>query len=275
MKQHLNGHPLSAGDAQRILEQQLSGNAADMDTELMQDCVDALYPDMAEECASDWAALQALMGELNGAAPQAKPTRRHSRRARTALLVAALFLLLAMCATAVASVLAGQWDLRLFWRSDRLTIEGHMYAAPTEGGKDRLVVPADDAFGDALRRHGINHPFPPVPEGWTLVELIDYADEPYLNSIEAMYQQEGIPYGLSYTITLPDPLHENMVAMMDLFKDPGDPIVDSYDGCDFYFFRDESYGNVLVDYGDCLFQLSSPASLEELREMIRKLYEAD
>ena len=275
MKQHLNGHPLGAGDAERILDQQLSGNAADMDTELMQACVDALYPDMAEECASDWEALQALMSELNSESSQAKPARRRSRRARTALLVAAIFLLLAMCATAVASVLARQWDLRFFWLSDRLTIEGHMYATPTEGGGDRLVIPADDAFGDALRRHEINHPFPPVPEGWTLVELIDDADEPYLNSIDAMYKKEGIPYGLAYTVTLPDPLHENMIAMMDIFKDPGDPIVDSYDGFDFYFFQNESYGNVLVDYGDCLFQLSSPASLEELREMIRKLFEAD
>lgn len=150
-----------------------------------------------------------------------------------------------------------------------------MYAAPTEGGGDRLVVPADDAFGDALRRHEINHPFPPVPEGWTLVELIDEADEPNTHSISAAYMSEATQLGLSYDIVLPEHQSKSTVAMIDVFKDPGDPIVDSYDGFDFYFFQNESYGNVLVVYGDCLFQLSSPASLEELREMIRKLFEAD
>lgn len=274
MKQHFHRQPLGPEDAERILNQQLSGDVADMDTDLMQDCVDALYPDMANECAPDWEALQALMRDVNDEAPEAKQARG-SRRARTALLAAAIFLLVAMCATAVASVLGKEWDLRFFWLSDRLTIEGHMYAAPTDSATDRLVVPAGDAFGDALRRHEINHPFPPVPEGWTLVELIDEADNPDVRCISAAYMSEMTPLGLCYDIILPEHQNKTTVAMMDIFKDPGDPIVDSYDGYDFYFFQNESYGNVLVDYGDCLFQLSSPASLEELREIMRQLYEAD
>lgn len=275
MKYGDHRRPLRSEDADDLLSQQLLEDASHMDIGLMQDCIDMLYPDIAEECAADWEALQALNQAVQGRPSRLKRGHFRSHYSRMALLIAAIFLLVTLFATAIASKLGVPWVLDFVWLPDRLTILADLYSTYEDDGRDQLIVPAEDDFGDALRRHQINHRFPPVPEGWKLVELIDHVDNPYMSSLDAMYKKEGVNFGLSYTIILPDRLHQNSTGMLNFFKDPGDPIVDSYDGYDFYFYQDESYGNILVNYGDCLFQFSSPASLDELRETIRQLYEGD
>ncbi len=271
MKHLIHRHPLRKEDAARILSQQLDQDALHMDIDRMQECIDVLYPDLAEECEADWEALDRAVRQQPS--PPARG-RVHPRCLRTAGLVAAAFLLTTLSATAIASALGAPWTLHLFWLPDRLIVEADQHAILKREGRDTLIVPAEDSFADALRRHQINHRFPPVPEGWTLVELVDEADEP-AHRIDAMYTSKASRFGLSYDIVLPDYQNPVSTTLMDLFKDPGDPIVDSYDGYDFYFYQDESYGNIFVDYSDCLFHLSSPASLEELRETIRQLYGGD
>ena len=189
------------------LKRELKKPSRSMDVALMRRCTDILYPEHQQRDAPGKAEVRERV-RLSGSQPGHLPAHSHGKRRfrrKAVLLVAAALLAVSLLSAAIASV-SDRWA-HAFLRTDHsLTVEYNVYQAPVDTGTDILIPPAEDAFADLLRKYQLNHHFPAVPDGWTLVDTVDYAEDEYCadRTIGAMCKSKDGPlHGFLYLITLP------------------------------------------------------------------------
>lgn len=267
--------PDSAEAALRQLKRELKKPSCAMDVGLMRRCTDILYPEHQQRDAPGKAEVQErvrLSGSQSGHSPaHFHGTRRFRRKA--VLLVAAALLAVSLLSAAIASV-SERWPHAFLWTDHSLTVEYNVYRAPVDTGTDMLIPPAEDAFADLLRKYQLNHHFPAVPNGWELLDVVDYAEDQHSpgRCIGALYRNEAQPHRcFVYLIDLPS-LHPG-IASDHYDKDDVDPVFVSCGGYNFTIFKDCSYCNVFAEMQDCMLFISSPLSIEDTKQWIIEAYE--
>lgn len=273
--------PMTREVAYQILDGQLHLLRPDeVDSSLVDDCLDYLYPDRAEKEYPDMEKTWQHILEKDGEQRKNQTPKSHFRRLRPALVIAIVALMILTIGTTVCYALGiNLWDIAVSWANDKLYInlsytseaaQGLLEAAPFGSDDAGTVLFAGqyDLYSYALTENGIKVTMPQwMPEGFAN-SLVSVS----ISDTYAMFSGDYVDEG-GRDLRMDVEWFPGMVASEFERNEDEEPVIIHQGEIDFWMFHNVEQSVLVWVEEPYMLTLQGDLTEEELRRMIDSMSE--